>query len=293
LVVVRRRRSVAYRLARGVVVLALLAGASVLIAFGLSRARPGWWRDLDPQDKAVVDAALRVENGAATQLTKIRKSEPGVGAVSEPWTIKLSSADANAWLAARLRPWLESQEGAAAFRWPKEVRRVEVEFDAGRIYIGASVTKRASTNEPDETPRSQILTASLRPEFRDGGLWLPAESMSVGRLSVPASWMLPGASENATSTGGTPTKRGLAPNVPDTLAKMPQMKELIAALSGGRPAMQSPIIKIGDGRRVKIMSLDARDGALYITCQTLSRETSHAQSEPGGASRRPMDPMLP
>lgn len=254
----------------GAGVFALIAGAAIL-GLMLAQATPGWWMEIDPKDPAVIEAAQRVENGAATQLTKIRKSEPSPGSVgaSEPWTIKLTASDANAWLAARLRPWLEAQEGEK-FTWPRDLERVEIEFQNGRIYVGASIRKPGE--EGREDAKRQILSAALRPELRsDGGLWMPATWVSVGRLSLPPSWMLPRSKRE-----GNYAKQKRLPDPTGMLAEVPQLSDLLGALAGERAAMQTAIIKIGDGRRVRLLGLEPKDGALYITCQTLAREEARA-----------------
>ncbi len=252
----------------------MLLGAAVLLAMGLAGERPGWWRDIDPQDKEVAAAALRVENGAATQLTQIRTAESnamgGAGSgVSKPWTIRVSSADANAWLAARLRPWLESQD--LQVRWPEDLRAIEVRFDSGRIDVGASIRAR---EQPGQSASEQVLSTTLQPEFRaDGALWLPATGTSIGRLSVPASWVLSRAAAGAKHAGISHEHAGADP----APGASPDLRDIVATLSGERPAMATPIIRIGDGRRVRLLNIDPRDGALYITCQTLPRETSRAE----------------
>jgi hypothetical protein len=230
----------------------LVIGAGALIAVSLSHAKPNWWRRIDPKDPLVEAAALRVENGAATQLSRVRPTDRGNGA-SDPWTIKVSSADANAWLASRLRPWLESRSDAGVV-WPKELEGVEVRFEAGSIRVGACVRKISSEPDtPGKEPETRIISASLRPEFRaDGSLWLPATGMAVGRLSVPRAWLIARAAPRADTPGN---------------------RDLIAAVTGACAAMRSPIITIGDGRRVRLLKLDAEGDALYITCRTLARET--------------------
>lgn len=259
----------------------MLLGAAGLIALGLAGERPGWWHDIDPHDKDVAAAALRVENGAATQLTQVRRAEPGsAGALaagaSEPWTIRVSSSDANAWLAARLRPWLESQ--SSGVRWPDDLRAIEVRFEAGHIDVGASIRPHANLdNQKNAGASEQVLSTTLRPEFRDdGSLWLPATGTSIGRLSVPASWALARAAGGAGGAGGR--SAGIAPDHPGSdPASNPELRDIIGALSGERPAMATPILRIGDGRRVRLLKIEPRDDALYITCQTLARETSRAE----------------
>ena len=241
----------------------------------LSRATPGWWSAIDPTNKQVAAAALRVENGAATQLTRIRQTDPGT-AGSVPWTIKLTSADANAWLAARLRPWLESQADGA-FIWPKELEGVEVRFDGGRILVGARVHDKQAGGGPGP---SRVVTASLRPEFReDGALWLPATGMTIGRLYVPPSWMLARAKPRARSGVGRVSAgfAGTDAEREESLANLPELRDVVEAIGGKVPVMRLPIIKIGDGRRVRIVKLEPEDDALYMTFQTLPREAARAE----------------
>ncbi len=269
----RKRRRGRRTLIAGACVFAFI-GAAAMLGLMLAQSTPGWWKEINPKDPAVIEAAQRVENGAATQLTKIRKSEPSPGSMgaSEPWTIRLTAADANAWLAARLRPWLESQEGEK-FTWPRDLERVEIEFQDGRIYVGASIRKPGEEGKVGGAEsKRQILSAALRPELRsDGGLWMPATWVSVGRLSLPPGWMLPRSKRE-----GNYAKQKRIPDPTGMLAEVPQLSDLLGALAGERAAMQSAIIKIGDGRRVKVLGMEPRDGALYITCQTLPRENSRA-----------------
>lgn len=245
----------------------LVFGLTVLgvIAFVLSRRAPAWWAPIDPASPRVLERAQAIENGAATQLTKIRQSEPSAGSgASPPWTVSISEPDANAWLAARLQKWLESQAADAAaggrkpFKWPKELGQLQVRFAEGAIWIGASIKPSGLVDQ------SQVFSASIDPILReDGSLWLPARLVSMGRLNLPASWML------SSSNARKPV--GLA-GVPRNLRDMPQMKDVMNILTGQSPAMRRPIIKIGDGRRVRLLAIESRDGVLLITCQTLARE---------------------
>jgi hypothetical protein len=252
-------------------VFALICVAAIL-GLMLAQSTPGWWKEIDPKAASVIEAARRVENGAATQLTKIRKTEPVPGSMgaSEPWTIKLTASDANAWLAARLRPWLESQEGEK-FTWPRDLDRVEIEFQDGRIYVGASIRKPGEEGKAES--KKQVLSAALRPELRsDGGLWMPATWVSVGKLSLPPSWLLPRSKRE-----GSNARNKRIPDPTGMLAEVPQLSDLLGALAGERAAMQTAIIKIGDGRRVRLLGLEPKEGALYITCQTLPREVTRAE----------------
>lgn len=282
------------RLAGAAFTIAVLSGALALIAVALTQEKPAWWSVIDAHDPAVIAAAQRVENGAATQLTKIRQQSDEVGGVggdgsSAPWTVALKASDANAWLATRLGKWMENQEAeenSMRFKWPKELGQVQVRFEGGVIGVGASVRSSERKLDAENGVGSagetmQVLAASIRPELRpDGSLWMPARWVSLGKLSVPASWMLP--SPTATADGQASKKHASVTkaNVPDTLRDLPQTRDMLAVFSGDVPAMKRPIIRIGDGRRVELLSLEPRDGVLLITCRTLPREQNTASKEP-------------
>lgn len=255
---VRRRRWVR----AGVVAIGVCA-AGAGVSMLLSRQTPRWWRAIDVRDPAIIATAARVENGATTQLTMIRAADQQTSA-SPPWTIALKATDASAWLATRLRPWLESQTdlrtSTGTATWPKGLEQVQVEFTGGAIIVGARVR---------DAHGERVVSASVRPELRDdGALWMPASWVTLGRLNLPPSWVLPSGDAQSASNVHTVER--------ERLSGLPQVRELWAALGGDRPAMSQAVVKIGDGRRVKILDLRADGGVLYITCQTLPRETTRA-----------------
>lgn len=277
-------RSWKRRLIGGAFVLAVAGGALTLVGIALSQEAPAWWSAIDARDPEVLAAAQRVENGAATQLTKIRQQSDEIAdGSSAPWTVALKASDANAWLATRLGKWLESQEAEAdasgrkvAFRWPRELGQVQVRFEGGVIGVGASVRSTGKA-AADQSESVQVLTASIRPELRtDGSLWMPAGWVSLGRLSVPAAWMLP------SGAGAKDQKHASVANAaaPESLRDLPQTRDMLAVFSGEMPAMKRPVIRIGDGRRVELLRLEPRDGVLLITCRTLPREQNTASSGP-------------
>lgn len=268
------------RVIGGAFVVAVVGGALTLVGIALSQEAPAWWSVIDARDPEVLAAAQRVENGAATQLTKIRQQSDEIAdGSSAPWTVALKASDANAWLATRLGKWLENQEAEAGgkrpvFKWPRELGQVQVRFEGGVIGVGASVraTGKASTDQGEDV---QVLTASIRPELRaDGSLWMPAGWVSLGRLSVPAAWMLPSSLPAEDKKHVSVAKA----NVPETLRDLPQTRDMLAVFSGEMPAMKRPVIRIGDGRRVELLRLEPRDGVLLITCRTLPREQNTASS---------------
>jgi len=165
---------------------------------------------------------------------------------SEPWTSELGTTEANAWLSSRLPKWLANQK--ENFRWPKDVSGVQVEFERSRIMVGAKVSTGA---------HDQVLSATLEPRLEnDGRLFMPATRFNLGRLAIPADWVLDHADKKA------------GQYIPRDLRGLPETRDLIAAFTGTQPARSSTLINLGDGRCVRILSLDPLDGKLRVTCQT-------------------------
>lgn len=247
-----------------------LAGVVVISAFFMSKMTPGWFVPQNPKDPLVMAAARRIENNVATVLTKVR--QPGALAANQPaslgpdrWAISLSAQDANAWLSARLPMWMES-ECDPPLAWPREVGAVQVAFEGGRIHVGASL--RAGDGP------ARVLTASIEPVFDErGSLWTPARSIGIGRVAVPAGLIMQAGvgSGGGSGGGGNGSSGASTSGVPGELADLPQTRGVLGALAGKVPALRSPVLKIGDGRRVKLVGMDARNGKLIITLETVTR----------------------
>lgn len=251
--------------ARQMIVAAVFVGIVLLTAGGLvvlamTQEEPGWWdTQATYSDTQSFIVAQNLENGIVTLLTSARPPNDS-GDPTKPWTVGLKSAEANAWLNTRLQKWLENQN-KAGFKWPRELDEIRVEFDHQRIYVGARIRSAG---------QDQVLSAVLAPEFReDGSLWIPAEVVTLGRLGVPAKWVLGSASSEPIGSAVT--------NVPEAIANMPQTRVVLAAFAGQNAVMREPTIRLGDGRRVRVLALQSKDGRLLITCQTVQRETATAR----------------
>jgi hypothetical protein len=243
-----------------------LAGAitgGVIVAGWLADQRPVWWEAIDASNPRTMAVADAVENGAVDLLSRVRPSErrsPGL-MTSEPWTVKLTPEDANAWLAVRLPMWIRNQ--SESFRWPSQVAQLQVDFRDDDIVLGV----RAQTHGVE-----RYLWVTLDPTIDESGaLWLRATWVHVGRLSLPASWFLPDSLPAVTGGPGQPPASAdtlVTKNIPDDLRALPETGTLLAALNGGGPVAKNPTVRLADGRRVRILGLEAQDGALYVTCRT-------------------------
>jgi hypothetical protein len=218
-----------------------------MFGVALSRATPSWWRSIPREDPVLVSLARRVENSVQTQVFQNRPShrEGGVW-LSEPWSLDLSADEASAWLSVRLPMWISNQKDS--FRWPRELDDLQVEFQEGALIFGARL---------DAERGGRVLTATVSPRLDDSGrLFVPAERVNVGRLAVPASWVLDHA-------------RGAAARViPTNLRELPETEALVNAIDGTQALVETPVFKLGDGRRVRLLGFNLDRGMLRITCQT-------------------------
>ncbi len=264
---------------------AIIAAVGVPLALGMMARAPSWWRTIDPRSQSTVRAGTELENQIVEIVSRVRpaaRSTTTAPYQSEPWTIAIRAADANAWVNARLPKWVtnrgiesgaqpssaQPREGAASkssprtFVWPDEIEQVQVEFARGMIHIGArvsEVTEQAagSPGKPAVRVRGKprIVSASLVPELAaDGSLWMRAEGISLGSLPLPTSLLLSSAAR--------------AESLPRQLRELPETARLLQALAGEVPLTASPTLSPGDGRRVRVLSIRPEDGLLILTCRT-------------------------
>ncbi|HYD00066.1 MAG TPA: hypothetical protein VEB22_02470, partial [Phycisphaerales bacterium] len=164
-----------------------VVGAVVVVGVALlSAAKPVWWREGAPPvagglDRSTLAGAL--DNGAWTVVTEVRPMAVDPAgppqAVSEPWSVSLTADSASAWLSEKLPRWVEAQGRSAMI--PRDAE-LQAAFDAGVIKLGARL--------PGPAGGDRFLSLAVRPRIDGEGLWLPASSASVGRLSVPLATVL-------------------------------------------------------------------------------------------------------
>ncbi len=232
----------------GAISLVFTACVGVLIALALVRSSPRWWRTILREDPATVELARQVEADLARQINDHRPipGAPGETWKSEPWSVEINPVAANAWLNVRLPMWLANQR--QEFHWPRNLSDLQVDFGPKEITIGARVRSG---------DRYQVLTATLRPRIEESGkVWMPASWVNLGRLAVPASWVL----ERARS--------GAAEYVPPTLRNLEQTQRLFRAFEGREPITDRSAFTMS-GNHVRIVGIDVRDGNLVVTCQTV------------------------
>jgi hypothetical protein len=245
---VRLRR--AWRpIAAALILLAAFTASAFALAWSLTRTAPAWWTKPAPSTTTADPAAraLALENGLVSVLSRPQPE-------GQPWTAAIHADDADAWLATRLPRWLAGQ--SPPVRLPPELAAVRVAFDGGAILIGAQINARGL---------DQILSARIVPRVEpSGALFAPASSLRVGRLILPASLVL--------NRRGTTSTLGSAfiseSDLPQALRSLPQTDAVARALLGGIPLLRDARLKLADGRVIRLIRVDARDGQLLLTCTT-------------------------
>lgn len=238
-------------------VLVALAGIFVLLAapaFWLANARPTWWPTAPPDLAAATLRARSLENGLVTLLTEVRPINRATG-LSAPWSVAMHADDATAWLVARLPQWAAQQQHLGV--WPAQIAETRAWFGPDALWLGA----RLRTNGTD-----QFIAARLEPEIRaDNALWLPARSISIGRLPLPAAIMF---SRAGTGPGFAADMLGTDRQVPPALWQRPEALHATRAIASLEPLLADPSIDLHDGRRVRLLSVRVEQGRLLLVCRT-------------------------
>ncbi|KAA0212643.1 MAG: hypothetical protein DYG94_14495 [Leptolyngbya sp. PLA3] len=238
-----------------------LVGALSIVgvtAFVLSRTAPAWWEPVDVESPATARRADDLERAVGHQLTLVRDPAESLLPVeswrSDDWTTSIQAEDANAWLNTNLRDWLASDPKLP--NWPELVDSLRVRFGDGLIQVGVMV---------ERGDRARYLSATIRPHVDvDGSLWLEATSVSIGRLGIPAAVMLDRAGD------------GLAELVPPELE--PQTRSMLRLFRGAEP-VPHPVIRLGDGRQVRLLEIVPRNGKLVVTCRTEVDDSDQASRD--------------
>lgn len=214
-----------------------------LVIASLLRAAPTWWRQVRVDEAQTQQIAQEVENNVVTLLHLAREGarESAAGGTwhSEPWSVAIPAADANAWINARLPKWLETS--GAGVRLPPEFRDTQTQFDDGQVWVGVAYAGGED---------ARILSASVTPAIgADGMLSIRLDRVYIGRL---------------------PLSRAILSEVVERLdaGNDPEVLDTVRTLLAGERVGVSPVLDLEDGRRVRITSLRPRDGRLEVTCVT-------------------------
>lgn len=231
-------------------------------AYLLARATPAWWRTVDRENPVSIQSAQDLQNALGTQFTAVRPAatdlRPDEPWRSDIWRFALEVDDANAWLNINLPQWIESDPDLPA--WPDAIESIQVAFRRGLFFVGVQLDRGDGL--------SQYLAAAIHPEIRaNGSLWIPADRIYIGRLPIPPDTVLAQAQARVDRI------------LPDELTE--NGRALLSVFRGENPLAQQPVIRLGDGRQVRLLDIQSWQQKLIVSCQTERRDDAQSgHSEP-------------
>lgn len=231
--------------------MALVAASTALVvsAARLTHAAPAWWATIDTTDPVTVQTAQDVENAMINVLNERRESDEidaANGRAGAQWDIEMQSRHASVWLTTRMPAWLASK--FQMDEWPDEIGSVQVSFDQPYIKIGAVFRGDRS---------DRVLSVTLRPELHeDGSLWLSPEWVYIGRLPIPGRWLLARVEGQVDEI------------MPEAFRGLPESRSIFRKISGELPVAESPVVRLFDGREVRLLALQANEDTLRFTWRT-------------------------
>lgn len=230
-----RRTRLRLSIRRVIVAFLLLVLVLAVAVVLLTRTAPTWYEPPDPADAQVVELADKVEFRLLEEFQKIR-SEP------EPWKLRVRQEHINAWLATKLRDWIDSQPD---MHWPENLALPQVRFEPTGISFAISV---------DSLGPSTVLVTRIEPRFEGEELLVTVDRFSMGRLNVP----------------GEPVKRigNLIDEYAADLASDEPAAQLLLRMLRGDERID-PVLDLADSRRVRLTNLELDHGSIVLTARTL------------------------
>jgi hypothetical protein len=216
-------------------VVAALVGGGGLGVWRLTWMAPVWWSPPDPGNERTEALAERVEYRVAELAHRVRPDP------QEPWWVEIKQDQVNAWLSARLPQWLAHTHGR---QWPPQAGPPQVNVESGAIRVGVDVETEAGR---------RYVVARVVPQIIEGELSLSLDGLAVGRVAIP------GASADA-------IVERLKTSAPPGILDDPTLRAAIEVLSGRQRI--DPVLKLHDGRRVRLLDVECRSQKLLLHCQT-------------------------
>jgi len=222
---------------RRFILLALVAAivVTVLVLWRLSWIAPAWYAPPDPKNQRIIALADTVEYRLVEEAQKIRAPE------SDHWTLRVEDSQINAWLSARLPKWVAHEEGLV---WPAQLGTPQIRIQPEGISMALPIMQSGA---------ARTVVARIRPEMFRGALQLQVDRVALGRVSLPGE-PLTNLLERLTAA---------APQLIDD----PRTKSALDLLSQSRNI--DPILKLEDGRHIRLIGFTLGDGRIDLSVQTL------------------------
>ena len=206
---------------------------TVIGAVTLAAKAPTWWRSVDPGDPETIDLAEQVERGVVNTVHRGRPE-------GEVWTVSVTAAQANAWLNVKLPRWMANRGSA----WPVRLREIQANFVDGKASFGARIRG---------VDGDRVVAATIEPVIMtDGSLWILTATPHAGRLDLPRDW----------------TVAQLRDWLPQEVYERLPAERILDALAAETPLFDKAVLKLEDGRRVRLLGITPEDGRLLLTCVT-------------------------
>ncbi|MCA9284107.1 MAG: hypothetical protein KDA22_02740 [Phycisphaerales bacterium] len=212
-----RRRAVTI-----VVLVVAVAAAGLWIA---ADRPPTWYAPPASDDAVAAEVGGAFEHRLVSTVSRVRSDE-------EPWAVRISEEQVNAWLATRLPAWLR-HVGAEPPEQAPQVRLLD-----GAFVLAAPLGRR-------------MVSATIAPELRDAGLRFEIGGAALGAIPLPVAGRERIAALARTLLGGAD----------DEAART------ALALLEGRPL--APTQTLGDGRTVELLAIEVHDGEVLLQFRTV------------------------
>lgn len=252
--------------------LGLVAGmtAAAIYIYTLTTRIPEWFDSAAaftssshaPFEAAGAARAAEFENALLTEFSKVRPADPtlqpGEAWRSEPWAVAMQPSDINNWLQHQAPRWATNLgKGEMEKRWPAALKALRVSIAADQtLRIGALVRQDADS--------ARLYGLRVTPRVRADGLWLDTHEVEIGRVAVQAPWVI----RRARSV--------VQQMVPDEVRSLPDLESLLDAAGGTRPLIARPVVRLADGRKVRILDMHCEAERLVFTCQTEGGRQAHS-----------------
>ena len=224
---------------RGVLAAIIILGVGVgFVIWRLMDVAPSWYAPPNAADQSVIDLADRVEYRLVQETQRIRPAQ------DDRWSLRITDAQINAWLSARLSKWIMHQTGSP---WPAEVGTPQVNFSPRGISITLPLMHELKT---------RYVTVRVKPTIQSGTLRLELQRVAIGRVGLPGE-----AVANLLQT--------IAESAPGAMDH-PQIKTTLDWLD--RREHIDPVLELEDGRRIRLLNIRLDHGSVDVTAQTLPRD---------------------
>lgn len=191
---------------------------------------PQTWFDPESGDgTARARLGEQVEFRLVEELQKIRPN-------GDSWQLRITDEAINAWLATRLRPWMNHQDAA----WPEDVSVPQIHFARSGIDVGIAIEGVAG---------GFPLILGFRPTLDEGRFRLKPGWVRIGQLPIPFA------------------RSGLDSHIENLIPRMEgSVSNLISALLDD--AALEAVIPLVDGRSVEISGFRLDSGSMLLQAST-------------------------